>query len=222
MGDIIQLAAADGHKFDVYRARPEGRPRGALLVIQEIFGVNSHMRGVADGFAADGYFVLAPALFDRAQRGFEVGYSPEDIQKGRDVRAKVTWEAAVADMKATVDALKEHGKVGAVGYCWGGSLAWLAATRIDGLTASVGYYGGQVAAFKDEQPRCPVMLHFGDADKSIPLSDVEAVRAAHPEVAVHVYAAGHGFNCEQRGDYSAENAAVARDRTLKFFRTHVG
>src|SRR5690606_4952356 len=222
MGEIIQLAAADGHNFDVYQARPEGRPRGALLVIQEIFGVNSHMRSVADGFAADGYFVLAPALFDRAKRGFEVGYSPEDIQKGRDVRAKVTWEAAVSDMEATVDALKEHGKVGAVGYCWGGSLAWLAATRIDGLAASVGYYGGQVAGFKDEQPRCPVMLHFGDSDKSIPLTDVDAVRKAHPEVEVHVYPAGHGFNCDQRADFSAADSKVARERTLAFFAKHVG
>lgn len=222
MGEIVQLTAADGHQFDVYQVRPEGQPRGALLVIQEIFGVNSHMRRVADEYAADGYFVLAPALFDRAVRGFEVGYTPDDIQKGRDVRAQVPWEAAVSDMAATVEALKPHGKVGAVGYCWGGSLAWLAATRIKGIDASVGYYGGQIAGFKDEQPRCPVMLHFGDADKSIPLSDVEAIRAAHPDVAVHVYAAGHGFNCEQRGDYSPENAAVARDRTLKFFRTHVG
>ncbi|MFN4088506.1 MAG: dienelactone hydrolase family protein, partial [Alphaproteobacteria bacterium] len=176
MGEIIQLEAQDGHRFDVYQAKPAGTPRGALLVIQEIFGVNSHMRGVADGFARDGYFVLAPALFDRAERGFEVGYQPDDMQKGRDVRAKIAWDAAVTDMTATVEALKkDHGKVGAVGYCWGGSLAWLAATRIPGIAASVGYYGGQIAGFKDEAPKCPTMLHFGETDKSIPMSDVEAI-----------------------------------------------
>ena len=222
MGDIIQLTAQDGHRFDVYQAKPSGMPRGALLVIQEIFGVNSHMRSVADGYAQDGYFVLAPALFDRAEKGFEVGYQPDDIQKGRDVRAKVPWDAAVMDMAATVAALKPHGKVGAVGYCWGGSLAWLAATRIKGVAAAVGYYGGQIAGFKDEAPKCPVMLHFGETDKSIPMTDVEAVRAAHPEVTVHVYAAGHGFNCDQRADFSPENATVARERTLAFFRSHVG
>src|SRR3546814_912282 len=156
MGDTIQLTAADGHRFDVYQAKPTGKARGALLVIQEIFGVNSHMRGVADGFAKDGYFVLAPALFDRGERGFEVGYTPDDIQKGRDARAKVPWESAVADMQATVAALKPHGKVGSVGYCWGGSLAWLAATRLDGVSGSVGYYGGQIAGFQDEKMKCPV------------------------------------------------------------------
>lgn len=222
MGEIIRLTAQDGHTFDVYQAKPAGAPRGALLVIQEIFGVNSHMRSVADGYADDGYFVLAPALFDRAEKNFQVGYAPDDIQKGRDVRAKVAWDAAVMDMAATVAALGGHGKVGAVGYCWGGSLAWLAATRLNGVAASVGYYGGQIAAFKDETPKCPVMLHFGETDKSIPMADVEAVREAHPEVVVHVYAAGHGFNCDQRADYSPENAKVARARTLEFFRRHVG
>ena len=222
MGDIIQLTAQDGHRFDVYQAKPSGTPRGALLVIQEIFGVNSHMRSVADGYAQDGYFVLAPALFDRAEKGFEVGYQPDDIQKGRDVRAKVAWDAAVMDMTATVAALKPHGKVGAVGYCWGGSLAWLTATRIEGIAAAVGYYGGQIAGFKDEKPKCPVMLHFGETDKSIPMTDVEAIRKAHPDVTVHVYAAGHGFNCDQRADFSPENAKVARERTLAFFRSHVG
>lgn len=222
MGHVMQLTANDGFSFDVYRADPQGKPRGALLVIQEIFGVNSHIRSVADGFAAEGYAVMAPALFDRAEKGFEVGYTPEDIAKGRDVRAKISWDAAVMDMTATVEALLRYGKVGAVGYCWGGSLAWLAATRIEGLVASVCYYGGQIAGFKDERPRCSVMMHFGETDKSIPMSDVDAIREAQPNVTVFVYPAGHGFNCEQRADYHPESARLARQRTLEFFAQHVG
>ena len=222
MGIITQLTASDGFTFDVYAVDPKGTPRGAILVIQEIFGVNSHMRGVADSYAAEGYAVMAPALFDRGGRNFEVGYTPEDIQKGRDARAKIPWEAAVMDMAATVEALSKHGKVGTVGYCWGGSLSWLAATRIPGVAASVCYYGGQIAAFKDEKPNCPVMMHFGETDKSIPMTDVEAIRKAQPGVTVYVYAAGHGFNCEQRDDYSPENAATARKRSLEFFARHVG
>ena len=222
MGETIRLKADDGHMFDVYKADPAGTPRGALLVIQEIFGVNSHMRAVADGFAADGYAVLCPALFDRGDRNFEVGYTPDDIGKGREARAKVPWEAAVLDMKATVTALQQHGKIGSVGYCWGGSLAWLAATRIPGLAASVCYYGGQIAQFRDESPKCPVMMHFGETDKSIPLSDVETIRTAQPDAEIHVYPAGHGFNCDQRADFHAESSNLARERTLAFFRKHVG
>lgn len=221
MGQIVQLTAADGHVFDCYQAMPSGKPRGGLLVIQEIFGVNSHMRGVADGYAADGYAVMAPALFDRAGKGFEVGYTPDDIQKGRDRRAQIAWDDAVTDMAATVAALEQHGKVGAVGYCWGGSLAWLTATRI-GMAASVCYYGGQIAQYKDEKPKNPVMMHFGDKDQSIPMSDVEAIRAAQPGAQVFVYPAGHGFNCEQRGDYAPEQAKLARERTIAFLREHVG
>ena len=222
MGETIRMKAADGHEFDVYKADPQGTPRGALLVIQEIFGVNSHMRGVADGFANDGYAVLCPALFDRAGRNFEVGYTPEDIQKGRDVRMQVPWDAAIKDMTATVEALRKYGKVGAVGYCWGGSLAWLAATRIEGLAASVSYYGGAVGEFVEETPKCPVMMHFGEKDQSIPMDTVERVRNAQPGVQVFVYPAGHGFNCEQRKDHDAESARIARTRSLEFFRKHVG
>lgn len=222
MGQITKLTAKDGFSFDVYQAEPQGKPRGALLVIQEIFGVNSHIRSVADGFAAEGYAVMAPALFDRAGQNFEVGYTPEDIAKGRDMRAKIPWEAAVMDMAATVEALRRYGKVGAVGYCWGGSLAWLAATRIEGLAASVCYYGGQIVQFKDEKPKCPVMMHFGETDKSIPMSDVEAIRKAQPGAIIHVYPAGHGFNCDQRADHDAESARLARERTLRFFAEHVG
>jgi len=221
MGDMINLTAEDGHMFGVYKAEPSGSPRGSLLVIQEIFGVNQHIRAVADGYANDGFYVLAPCLFDRAERGFEVGYTPEDIARGRDVRAKVDWDDAVKDMAATVTALQQHGKVGSVGYCWGGSCSWLVATRI-GVAASVCYYGGQIAQFKDETPKNPVMMHFGEHDHGIPMDDVDAIRAAHPSAEVHIYPAGHGFNCDERGDYHPEAAATARERTLAFFAKHIG
>ncbi|MCA8929618.1 MAG: dienelactone hydrolase family protein [Alphaproteobacteria bacterium] len=221
MGEIIQLTATDGHTFDVYKAMPAGTPKGAILVIQEIFGVNAHMREVADGFAADGYAVLAPALFDRAQKDFDVGYTPEDIAAGRDMRAQVDWADSVLDMAATVEALKPYGKVGSVGYCYGGSCSWLVATRI-GVAASVCYYGGQIAMFKDEKPKNPVMMHFGENDHGIPMADVDAIRAAHPDAEVFVYPAGHGFNCDHRGDYDAACAKQARERTMAFFAKHVG
>ena len=221
MGETLQLKASDGHTFDVYKAMPSDSPKGAILVIQEIFGVNSHMREVTDGFAAEGYVAMAPALFDRAERNFEVGYTPEDIAKGRDTRAAVAWEDSVLDMKATVDALQEFGKIGSVGYCYGGSCSWLVATRI-GVAASVCYYGGQIAAFKDEDPKNPVMMHFGENDHGIPMSDVEAIRKAHPDAEVYLYPAGHGFNCDHRPDYDADSAAKARKRTLDFFSKHVG
>ncbi len=223
MGETIRLTAADGHGFDCYRAEPQGNPRGALLVIQEIFGVNSHMRGVTDGFARDGYLALCPALFDRATRNFEVGYTPEDIEKGRNTRMQVPWEAAVMDMAATTAELtKSGGKVGAVGYCWGGSLAWLTATRLDGIAASVCYYGGAIGQFKDEKPTNPVMMHFGETDHSIPMQTVEDIRKAQPGAIIHVYPAGHGFNCEQRKDYNPDAARLARERSLAFFQKHVG
>lgn len=221
MGEIIQLTAADGHTFDVYKAMPSGKPKGAILVIQEIFGVNSHMREVADGFAADGYAVLAPALFDRAEKNFDVGYTPEDIAAGRDMRARVDWADSVKDMAATVEVLQQYGKVGSVGYCYGGSCSWLVATRI-GVAASVCYYGGQIAVFKNEQPKNPVMMHFGEQDHGIPMADVDAIRAAHPDAQVFVYPAGHGFNCDHRGDFNAACAKQARERTTAFFAKHVG
>jgi len=224
MGETIQITASDGFVLDCYVARPSGTPKGGILVIQEIFGVNSHMRGVADGFAADGYLAYCPALFDRQGKNFEVGYTPEDIAKGRDARAKVPWDASVMDCKATVDAIRKAGvqRVGSVGYCFGGSVAWLTATRGIGVTASVCYYGGAIAQFNGEQPKNPVMMHFGEKDHGIPMSDVEEIRKAHPDAEVFTYPAGHGFNCEQRGDYHADSAKLARQRTMQFFAKHVG
>lgn len=222
MGQNITLTAKDGHKFAAYRADPVGKPKGALVVIQEIFGVNHHMRHVADSFAREGYVAVCPALFDRVEPGIELGYDPKSIESGREIRAKVPLDGTLADLQAAIDYAKEFGKVGALGYCWGGGLAFLAATRLPGTAAAVGYYGGMVAAHATEKPKVPVMLHFGDQDQSIPMSDVEKVKAARPDVPVHVYKAGHGFSCDERGSYNAEASKTALERTLKFFREQIG
>ena len=222
MGKHIQLKASDGFALDAYVAEPADRPRGAIIVAQEIFGVNSHIRGVADGYAADGYVAIAPALFDRAQRGFECGYTPPEVETGRALMQKLDWDDAMRDVEAAVAQAKAAGKVGIVGYCWGGAVAWLAAARVAGLAAAACYYGGAIPRFIDERPKCPVMLHFGETDHSIPLAKAQEIAARHPEAATYYYPAGHGFNCDQRGSYDAAASKLARERTLAFFRQHVG
>ncbi|MFO0996386.1 MAG: dienelactone hydrolase family protein [Alphaproteobacteria bacterium] len=222
MGQTIELKAEDGFTLAAYRAEPAGKPKGGLVVIQEIFGVNRHMRGVTDEFARRGYLAICPALFDRAKRGVELGYTEKDIEAGRELRAAVGWDNPMKDVRAAIAAVKSAGKVGTVGYCWGGSVTWLTATRLQGIACAVCYYGGNIATFKDETPRVPVMFHFGEKDKGIPMTDVEAVRAAQPGQTLHVYPAGHGFNCEDRGDYDETCKALALDRTLAFFAKHIG
>ena len=214
------MTAADGHTFDAYRADPKGTPKAALVVCQEIFGVNSHIRRVTDEFAADGYLAIAPALFDRTERRVEVGYEPADIVRGRELRGKVTNENALLDIDAAAKAVRSAGKLGIVGYCCGGRLVWMAACRLK-FDAGVAYYGGGIGETKDEKPRCPVMMHFGETDSSIPMTEVEAIRKAQPGLTYHIYPAGHGFNCEQRGSYHAESARLARERTLAFFAQHL-
>ena len=217
-----QLTAADGHRFDAYLATPSAAPRGALVVVQEIFGVNSHVRSIADGFAADGYLAIAPALFDRVERGVELGYGEADIQRGFALKTVAGNEHPLLDIAAAMARVGGAGKVGVVGYCWGGLLSWLAACRLDGLAASIAYYGGGVPGQASLQPRCPVLAHFGDRDSHIPLDTVESFRAVQPGVTVHLYPAPHGFNCDQRASYDAASAALARERTLAFLRRHVG
>ena len=220
---IIDLEANDGHKFAAYRAEPEGEARAGLVVIQEIFGVNSHIRSVADRFAAEGFDAIAPALFDRTERGVELGYQPDDIARGREIRAKVSTGNALQDVAASIKTLAQTGRpVAVVGYCWGGSLAWAAATRLQGLSAAVSYYGGQVAEMAGEQPSCPVMLHFGETDHSIPIEMVETVRAAHPTLPLFVYPAGHGFSCDERGSFDAPSAKLAFERTVDFLKALAG
>ena len=224
MGNFIELTAKDGHKFGAYEAKPAGKPRGGLVVIQEIFGVNPHIRWVADGFAADGYHVLAPGLFDRAEPGVELGYDKDSVERGRAIRQAISTDDMLLDIAATLDALKGAGKVGLVGYCMGGSLAWLSAAKVPGFSATVGYYGGTVAANLGEKARCAVMLHFGEKDASIPLADAEKVKAAlEPGTPVFIYPdAGHAFNRFGNQAWHEPSAVLARQRTLNLFKEKVG
>jgi carboxymethylenebutenolidase len=222
MGTLTQLAAADGHTFTAYRAEPAGKPRGGLIVAMEIFGVNSHIRSVADGYAADGYLAIAPALFDRIERGYEAGYSQEEIQRGIGMIQKIALDDAMQDVAATARSAASAGKVGIVGYCWGGTVSWKAAANLAGLACAVPYYGGGIPGLADLVPRCPVMFHWGESDHSIPLEKARAFAAAHANQVHHFYTAGHGFNCDQRGSYNAQAAQLARSRTLEFLARHVG
>ena len=222
MGRWIDLTAADGFRLSAYRADPEGAPRGALVVAQEIFGVNSHIRSVCDGYAADGYVAIAPALFDRYERGVDIGYTPTDITRGRELKALAKADAALLDVAAARDEVAGAGKVGILGYCWGGYIAWIAAARVAGFACAVPYYGGGMTDAIAEQPKCPVMAHFGERDSMIPVSGVKALAAAHPSAQVFIYPADHGFNCDQRGSHDAASAELARERTLAFLRQHIG
>jgi carboxymethylenebutenolidase len=222
MATWIELEASDGATLAAYRAQPAGAPRGGLVVIQEIFGVNGHIRAVADGFAGDGYLAIAPALFDRVQRNVELGYTPQDIQTGRALKDRCPMDAALRDVEAAVKAAAAAGNVGIVGYCWGGLVSWFAAARVAGLACSVPYYGGGMPEQAALAPRCAVMCHFGERDAHIPVEGVKRLAAAHPEIEVHLYAAEHGFNCDQRASYDAAAARLARERTLAFLRRQIG
>lgn len=226
---VVTLTATDGRLFPAYVALPAGTPRGAVVVMQEIFGVNSHIRSVADGYAAAGYVAVAPAVFDRVQPGVELGYAEADMATGMGLKQAVESlpaPGALADMQAAIDhaAQVSGGKVGIVGYCWGGLLAWRAASLLRGLSAAVPYYGGGMTtdAERMRQPHCPVMAHFAEQDKWIALDSVQAFAQAQPGVTVHLYDAHHGFNCDQRGAWHAPSAQLARERTLAFFAQHLG
>jgi carboxymethylenebutenolidase len=223
MGQTRQLRAVDGFAYGLYEAMPAQRPRGGIVVIQEIFGVNSHIRNVCDGYAAAGYAAIAPQIFDRVQRNVELGYEAQDMTRGIEIaRGKLKMEQTLQDIQAAVDDARRFGKVGVVGYCFGGLMAWLSATDLTGVDAAVSYYGGGVASQVDKRPRCPVLMHFGAKDAHIPLTDVDKVRKAHPEVTIHVYDADHGFNCDHRGSYDAAAAKLALSRSLEFFGKYVG
>jgi len=222
MGQTIELTAGDGHRLHAYEASPAGRARGAVVVVQEIFGVNAHIRSVADAYAASGYRALAPALFDRVRPNIELGYTDADVSEGRTIRGRVSFEQALADVDAARAALAASAKVGIVGYCWGGTVTWLAAARLDGFAAASSYYGGGIGQFASEHPRCPTQGHFGEKDHAIPQSEVEAVRRANPDVPIYMYPAGHGFSCDARASYDADSAALARRRTLEWFAKYLG
>lgn len=229
----VDLTAQDGATVSAYHARPRAPAKAGLIVVQEIFGVNSHIRSQAERFAASGFEVLAPAFLDRVQKDVELGYDQESIAKARPLVAELGFDRPLLDVEAAIACLaaadggapasvRDRKKVFIVGYCWGGSLAYLAAARVPGLAAAVGYYGGAISRFADESPRVPTMLHFGEKDASIPLSDVEALRHKQPAVELHVYPAGHGFNCDQRASYSEPAATLALSRTLAFFERALG
>ena len=221
MGSTVKLKAADGFSLSAYVAGSTDAKAG-LVVVQEIFGVNHHMRDMADRFAEAGYYVCAPALFDRAEPGVELGYTPDDIAKGRDYRMKLSDAQVIADVEAAAAYLGAK-KIGIVGYCFGGTVAWWGATLTTKFAASSCWYGGGIAGTKDERPHCPVQMHFGEKDASIPMSDVEAVRAAQPKVESHVYlGAGHGFGCDERGSFSKPDYELAQQRTLDLFAKHLG
>jgi carboxymethylenebutenolidase len=212
--------ARDGHEFNAWLAPAVGTPRGAIVLAQEIFGVNRHIRGLADGFAAEGYLTIAPCLFDRVRRGIELGYSEKEIQEGRGYRLQIPKEKTMRDLTASLNVVKHAGRVAVVGYCWGGTLAWLAAAELP-IVCGVSYYGGQIKDHLERPPKRPMMYHFGEQDPYIPTSDVERIRAADPTGIFHVYPADHGFNCEERATYDAASAQLARERTLAFLRAQM-
>lgn len=217
MGHWINLKAADGHEFQAWEAKPIGqKPLGAIIVLQEIFGVNHHIKWVTDDYAVDGYVAIAPALFDRTKKGVELGYGENDWPIAIQMKQSIAWDAALKDIDAAIEYGRQFGRVGVVGYCWGGSLAWLAATRLK-VDAVSSYYGGQVPDFKDEMPRTSIICHFGEKDSHIPMSAVEAIGKKHPDLSLFTYPAGHGFNCSERADYDRASAKLARERTRSFF-----
>ena len=222
MGEQVRLRAADGHELGAYRSAPSRQPQGGVVVLQEIFGVNSHIRQVTDGFAAAGYLALAPALYDRSSvKNVEMGYTKDDIARGRVLREEFSWDDSVKDVEAAMNALRgEALRVATIGYCWGGSISFLSAVRLP-LDAAVVYYGGQILPYVNEKERCPLLMHFGKRDASIPASDVEAIQKAHPGAIVHLYDADHGFNCDHRAQYDEASAKLARERTLVFFAANL-
>ena len=220
MSEFTTIMARDGHEFRAWLAPPAGRPRGAIVVVQEIFGVNGHIRGVTDGYAKEGYVAIAPCLFDRVRRGIELGYSAPEMQEGRGYAQQLKPEQVLADLAAAIAVVKHSGRVGVVGYCWGGKIAYLAACNLP-IACAIVYYGGSITPELKKQPKCPVMYHFGERDAHIPISDVDKIKAADPQGEFYLYPADHGFNCDQRASFDPPSSALARERSLAFFAKHV-
>jgi carboxymethylenebutenolidase len=217
----LQLLAGDGIHLSAYVVKPQGRPRGAIVVVQEIFGVNSHIRRVAEQYAAEGYVAVAPAMFDRLQKGVDLGYDAASVQSGVGLMMKASNDGVIADLNAAIGAVAHAGAVGMVGYCWGGRITYLAGCRTN-IAAGVAYYGGGITQLLPTTPRCPMMFHFGEHDAHIPPADVGKIRAAFPQGVYHLYPAGHGFNCSDRADFDAASARLAFERSIEFFRKHIG
>ena len=220
MGEFTPIMARDGHEFRAYLAAPAGKPRGAIVVIQEIFGVNAHVRAVTDSYAAEGYVAIAPSLFDRVKRNVELTYTPPEMQEGFGYVKQLQPEQTLKDVAAAIAVVKHAGRVGMVGFCWGGRVTYMSAAELP-LAAAAVYYGGGITQILDKKPKCPVIYHFGERDTHITAEDVTKIKAAHPEGVFHIYPADHGFNCDMRGSYDAPSAALARKRTLEFFARYV-
>jgi carboxymethylenebutenolidase len=222
VGQDIKLKASDGFQLGGYRADPTGTPKAAVVVIQEIFGVNHHIRSVCDRLAGVGYVAIAPSLFDRMEPNFQCGYSPDEIATARKFIANPDWAAMLLDTQAAIDEVKNVGPVGIIGFCLGGSIAYAAATKLSGLSAAVGYYGGAIVRFADDKPKVPTQLHFGEKDQGIPLSDVDTIKSKRPDVEIFVYpGAQHGFHCDERASYDKASADIAWPRSLDFFAKHL-
>jgi carboxymethylenebutenolidase len=221
LGKHFSLTTTDNHSLGAYRADPAGTPKGALVVAQEIFGVNSHIRNVCDRLAAAGYVALAPALFDRFVRDFQSGYSPDEVAHARSYLGNIDWNKMLLDIAAGIDDVKSAGPVGVIGFCLGGSVAFLAATRLPNLKAAVAFYGGQIVKFASEKPKCPIQMHFGEQDANIPMSDVAIIKEKRPEAEIYTYPAGHGFYCDERGSFHDASARLAWERTLAFLDKHM-
>ena len=222
MGQDIKLTASDNFQLGAYRADPASAPKAAVVVIQEIFGVNHHIRAVCDRIASNGYVAIAPAIFDRIEPNFQCGYSPEEVAVARKFVANPDWAAMLRDSQAAIDAVKDVGPVGIIGFCLGGSVAYAAATKLSGLSAAIGYYGSAIVRFAGDMPKVPTQLHFGEKDAGIPLSDVDTIRTKRPDVEIHVYpGAQHGFSCDERASFDRKSADMAWQRSLEFFAKHL-
>lgn len=220
---MIELQASDGHVFAAYRADPASTARGGIVVVQEIFGVNEHIRDICDRLAGEGYAAIAPAIFDRQERGFETGYSPAEIEQAKRFIPSLDFDGCLRDVDACREELSKLGRVGIVGFCLGGTIAYLAATRLGGVSAASCFYGGMIQRFADEVPRCATELHYGADDQSIPEANYRDVEARRPDVSLFVYeGAGHGFNCDRRASYAPQAAGLAWSRALALFASKVG
>ena len=221
MGMLLKTIASDGHEFDTYIAQPNGTPLGGLVIIQEIFGLNNHIKSIADRYACEGYLVTAPALFDRIDKGIELNYESKDIIKGRDLKNATGDELPLKDIDAARSIASAAGKVGIIGFCWGGTLAWLAACKVPGFTCASSYYGGGIAGLISFTAKCPVIFHFGRKDQAIPPEEVEIIRVSQPDNHVYLYPAGHGFNCDKRRDFEPTSSKIAEERTLEFLKKNL-
>ena len=221
MGELLKTTASDGHEFNSYLTQPTSAPLGGLVIIQEIFGVNKHIKSIADKYAREGYLVAAPSLFDRIDKGIELGYEPEDIERGRALKEITGNDAPLKDIEAARSIVSAAGKVGVIGFCWGGTLTWLAACKVPGFACASSYYGGGIGDLISFTSKCPIIFHFGEKDGSIPLDEVERVKVNQPDSPVYFYPAGSGFNCDERASFEPTSSKIAEERTLEYLRQYL-